>query len=487
MTTTDAHSASKRQHLPQTNGNGLFVTDGGLETELVFHDGIDLPCFAAFPLLGNPDTRARLRRYYDGYLDIARKHDAGFIVETPTWRANPDWAGQLGYSPEQLDAANRAAVALAEEVRTAAAADGITVGGERMRRPARRRLRPGQRDDARGGRALPRGADRHVRDHHGRPGHRDHDDQRRGGDRHRASRRRRRAFRRRSPSPSRPTGGFRPASRCTKRSNRSTRRPAPAPPTSWSTALTRRIFRPHWNTTGHGGNGWSACARTLPRRATPSSTRPPSSTREIRSTSAPSTPRCVTNCPPSGCSAAVAAPTPATWPRSSRHGGRIRLPRHPKKYRYLTAQVPLFVRCGGSPGVHRLGYMSENPNVTTVNKMTQAIINEDKETLTSLFADGFVFHMRAPFAAAGDHYGVDGLLGAIGAVFEATNGDVQLEQQFCIGTDGWVAEWEHAVLGRHSRTLKSDNAFVYRFAGNRIAEMWMFVGADPDAAASFFA
>ena len=77
-------------------------------------------------MLDNPDTRARLRRYYDGYLDIARKHDAGFVIETPTWRANPDWAAQLGYSPEQLDAVNRAAVALAEEVRAAAAADGIT-------------------------------------------------------------------------------------------------------------------------------------------------------------------------------------------------------------------------------------------------------------------------------------------------------------------------------------------------------------------------
>ena len=127
MTTIDAHSSSKRQRLPQTNGDGLFVTDGGLETELVFHDGIDLPSFAAFPLLDDPDRRGRLRRYYDGYLDIARKLDAGFIVETPTWRANPDWAAQLGYSPEQLDAANRSAVALAEEVRTAAAADGITV------------------------------------------------------------------------------------------------------------------------------------------------------------------------------------------------------------------------------------------------------------------------------------------------------------------------------------------------------------------------
>ena len=111
--------------LPQLDGGGLFVTDGGLETELVFHDGIDLPCFAAFPLLADPDSRARLRRYYDGYLDIARGNSAGFVMETPTWRANPDWAGRLGYSPEQLDGANRAAIALAEEVRAAAVADGV--------------------------------------------------------------------------------------------------------------------------------------------------------------------------------------------------------------------------------------------------------------------------------------------------------------------------------------------------------------------------
>ena len=115
-----------RQPLPQLTGRRVFVADGGLETELVFHDGRELPCFAAFPLLAQPETRARLRRYYDGYLDIARRHDAGFVVETPTWRANPDWARELGYSPGQLDDVNRAAVELAEEVRTAAAADGIT-------------------------------------------------------------------------------------------------------------------------------------------------------------------------------------------------------------------------------------------------------------------------------------------------------------------------------------------------------------------------
>jgi homocysteine S-methyltransferase len=118
--------ASRLQSLPQLSGTGLFVTDGGLETELIFHDGLELPCFAAFPLLENPDTRARLRRYYDGYLAIAREHGAGIVIETPTWRANPDWAGRLGYSLERLDAANRAAVSLAEEVRAVAAAEGIT-------------------------------------------------------------------------------------------------------------------------------------------------------------------------------------------------------------------------------------------------------------------------------------------------------------------------------------------------------------------------
>jgi S-methylmethionine-dependent homocysteine/selenocysteine methylase len=114
-----------RQQLPQLGADHIFVTDGGLETELVFHDGRDLPCFAAFPLLAQPDTRARLRRYYNGYLEIARRHGGGFIVETPTWRANPDWANELGYSPGRLDGANRAAVELAEEVRTAAVAAGI--------------------------------------------------------------------------------------------------------------------------------------------------------------------------------------------------------------------------------------------------------------------------------------------------------------------------------------------------------------------------
>ena len=134
------------------------MTDGGLETELVFHDGLDLPCFAAFPLLENQDGPERLRRYYDGYLDIARKHDAGFVVETPTWRASPDWARELGYSSARLDEVNRAAVALAEEVRAAAAADGVTAVVSGCVGP-----RGDGYDRGRDAQGLPRAADRDLR------------------------------------------------------------------------------------------------------------------------------------------------------------------------------------------------------------------------------------------------------------------------------------------------------------------------------------
>ena len=131
--------------------------------------------------------------------------------------------------------------------------------------------------------------------------------------------------------------------------------------------------------------------------------------------------------------------------------------------------------------------MGEHRNVTTVKAMTTAVIEQDKERLGEIFTDDLVFHLRGPYERAGDHHGVAGLLDAIGSVFAATGGDVRLEQRFCMGTDGWAAEWEHAVLGRQGRRLESDNAFVYRFEGDRIAEMWMFLGASPEQAAEFFA
>ena len=78
--------------LPQLDGRPM-VTDGGLETDLIFHHGVDLPEFAAYPLVGTDEGRALLRAYYDGYAAIAGAAGAGLRLESPTWRANPDWGG----------------------------------------------------------------------------------------------------------------------------------------------------------------------------------------------------------------------------------------------------------------------------------------------------------------------------------------------------------------------------------------------------------
>lgn len=129
--------------------------------------------------------------------------------------------------------------------------------------------------------------------------------------------------------------------------------------------------------------------------------------------------------------------------------------------------------------------MSEHPNVAVINRMTKAVFENDSDTLEELFTDDLTFHVRGPLPRPGDHQGVAGFLGALGAIFELTDGDVKIEQLFCVADGPWAAEWEHAVLGRKGRTLETKNAFIYRFEGDRIADLWMICAA-PAGSESFW-
>lgn len=108
--------ADYRQKLPQLDGD-LFLTDAGIETTLIFQDGLDLPHFAAFHLLRDETGRAALERYFRRHAGIALEHGTGFILESATWRASADWGDRLGYSREELAAANRDAIRLLAELR----------------------------------------------------------------------------------------------------------------------------------------------------------------------------------------------------------------------------------------------------------------------------------------------------------------------------------------------------------------------------------
>jgi len=105
-----------RKHLPQLNDQ-LFMTDGGLETTLIFHQKLDLPYFAAFDLLKDEAGTAQLEGYFRRYAEMARGENVGLVMEAPNWRANPDWARKLGYSDAALADANRKAISLLVRIR----------------------------------------------------------------------------------------------------------------------------------------------------------------------------------------------------------------------------------------------------------------------------------------------------------------------------------------------------------------------------------
>jgi len=115
-----------RNNLPQL-GDTCLLTDGGLETTLIFQDGIDLPLFASFHAFSTEDGRAAIRRYYQRYAQIARAQNTGFILDSATWRASKDWGERLGYSSADLAQANRDAVAVLFEARTEFEADNAFV------------------------------------------------------------------------------------------------------------------------------------------------------------------------------------------------------------------------------------------------------------------------------------------------------------------------------------------------------------------------
>ncbi|MBD2461380.1 homocysteine S-methyltransferase family protein [Oscillatoria sp. FACHB-1407] len=108
--------AQYRHHLPQLS-NDIFLTDGGLETTLIFLEGLNLPDFAAFDLLRHPAGYQSLQKYFRTYANLAQTYQVGLILESATWRASSDWGTKLGYSPAILAEMNRRAIALLHSIR----------------------------------------------------------------------------------------------------------------------------------------------------------------------------------------------------------------------------------------------------------------------------------------------------------------------------------------------------------------------------------
>ena len=105
-----------RNELPQLSGE-FFLTDAGLETDLIFNHGIEIREFAAHTLLPDPQGREALANYFRGFLSLANEYDAGFVLDSQTWKAHPHWADDLAETEQELRQANKQSITFIAELR----------------------------------------------------------------------------------------------------------------------------------------------------------------------------------------------------------------------------------------------------------------------------------------------------------------------------------------------------------------------------------
>ncbi|HEY3925516.1 MAG TPA: homocysteine S-methyltransferase family protein [Acidothermaceae bacterium] len=121
-------SPTSRAALPQLS-DALFLTDSGIETDLIFNGGWELPEFAAFVLLDDPEGYVALRDYFVRHVAVADSFGCGLILEAPTWRASRDWGARLGYPPAQLAEVNERAISLLADIRRTHVGSPIVISG----------------------------------------------------------------------------------------------------------------------------------------------------------------------------------------------------------------------------------------------------------------------------------------------------------------------------------------------------------------------
>jgi len=101
---------------PSQKEGRFYLTEGGTETELMYKHGFELPHFAMFPLLENPEATSRMKEMFRSYLEVAAKHKTYALMGGLDYRASPDWGKLLGYSPEGLAEANLQSIEFLREI-----------------------------------------------------------------------------------------------------------------------------------------------------------------------------------------------------------------------------------------------------------------------------------------------------------------------------------------------------------------------------------
>ena len=72
---------------PTQREGELYLTEGGVETELMYKWGFDLPHFSTFALFDNREAMSAIHGIFHRYLDIAAKYGLSALISGLDYRA----------------------------------------------------------------------------------------------------------------------------------------------------------------------------------------------------------------------------------------------------------------------------------------------------------------------------------------------------------------------------------------------------------------
>jgi S-methylmethionine-dependent homocysteine/selenocysteine methylase len=73
----------------------ITLTDGGIETRIIYEFKHAIGDFESFELLENESGRNILRQIYQSYADVAVRYGLPIQLGTPTWRASRKWTSEF--------------------------------------------------------------------------------------------------------------------------------------------------------------------------------------------------------------------------------------------------------------------------------------------------------------------------------------------------------------------------------------------------------
>jgi uncharacterized protein len=117
-----------------------------------------------------------------------------------------------------------------------------------------------------------------------------------------------------------------------------------------------------------------------------------------------------------------------------------------------------------------------HPNEDLIRRGYAAFAAGDLDTLRELFAADAVWHTPGHSVLAGDHRGIDAILGFFGQTMELTGGTFRAELHDVVAGDEHGVGLHMSRGERQGRTLEDRSVLVFHVRDGTVTEVWQYVG-----------